>query len=140
MAMGVPSVFPWKTPDRMRQRSDSFLGVTMSLWPGLRRSRSFWMSASSRSRSGGQPSTTTPTPPPWDSPQVAILKSCPNWLDTGLPLFRRVGIAAIAAFVRAGRLQLHLGLQPMHQGAPFRISLGHPYKVGAHRDLLLVRL
>src|SRR6266850_1194266 len=36
------------------------------------------MSASVSSSRGGQPSTTTPTPPPWDSPHVVMRKSCPN--------------------------------------------------------------
>src|SRR5438105_3729290 len=29
----------------------------------------------------GHPSTITPTPPPWDSPQVATRKRTPNWED-----------------------------------------------------------
>src|ERR1035438_2938506 len=36
------------------------------------------MSFSVKHRRGGQPSITTPTPPPWDSPQVVMRKSCPN--------------------------------------------------------------
>src|SRR5882724_7959034 len=36
------------------------------------------MSASLNSNRGGHPSTTTPTPPPWDSPQVVMRKRCPN--------------------------------------------------------------
>src|SRR5581483_10464349 len=36
------------------------------------------MSASVSLRRGGQPSTTTPTPPPWDSPQVVMRNSWPN--------------------------------------------------------------
>ena len=34
-------------------------------------------------RLGGQPSMTTPTPPPWDSPQVEMRKQVPRALDTG---------------------------------------------------------
>jgi len=30
---------------------------------------------------GGQPSITTPMPPPWDSPNVVMRKSWPNVLD-----------------------------------------------------------
>ena len=36
------------------------------------------MSASHNERPAGQPSTTTPSPLPWDSPQVVILKIFPN--------------------------------------------------------------
>src|ERR1700722_18400416 len=36
------------------------------------------MSASVNLSRGGQPSTTTPTPPPWDSPQVVMRNNCPN--------------------------------------------------------------
>src|SRR5437867_9608484 len=36
------------------------------------------MSASESSRRGGQPSTTTPTPPPCDSPHVVMRNKCPN--------------------------------------------------------------
>src|SRR6187200_1872329 len=38
------------------------------------------MSASLSSILGGQPSITTPTPPPCDSPQVVMRKSCPKLL------------------------------------------------------------
>src|SRR5436190_13801654 len=40
------------------------------------------MSASESSMRGGQPSTTTPTPPPWDSPQVVIRNRCPKVFAT----------------------------------------------------------
>ncbi|MFM1941772.1 MAG: hypothetical protein RI897_754 [Verrucomicrobiota bacterium] len=60
--------------------SVSLRGVTMEDWPGRRRSRSGWTSVSERARPGGQPSMTTPTPPPWDSPQVVIRKSSPKVL------------------------------------------------------------
>src|SRR5439155_8310807 len=58
--------------------SGSFRGETIFDWPGRRRSRSGWMSASVSSIRGGQPSTTTPTPPPWDSPQVVMRKRRPK--------------------------------------------------------------
>src|SRR6185503_10805408 len=56
------------------------------------------MSASSTRMPGGMPSTTTPTPGPWDSPNVVIVNSCPNRDDTsallpGLRLRRRDGLA-----------------------------------------------
>src|ERR1051326_3621554 len=41
------------------------------------------MSASVSSRRGGQPSTTTPTPPPWDSPQVVTRKRWPKVFAMG---------------------------------------------------------
>ena len=45
----------------------------MSLCPGLRRSSSGWISAVVNGIPAGQPSITTPTPPPCDSPNVEIL-------------------------------------------------------------------
>src|SRR5262245_253586 len=39
------------------------------------------MSSTASGMRGGQPSTTTPTPPPWDSPKVAMRKIVPSWLD-----------------------------------------------------------
>src|SRR5262249_3872231 len=62
----------------MRTASDSLRWLVRRLWPGRRRSRSGWMSASDKGRSGGQPSTTTPIAPPWDSPQVVTRNSCPK--------------------------------------------------------------
>src|SRR5436853_6253231 len=61
--------------------SDSLRGVVILDWPGRRRSRSGWMSASESFSRGGQPSTTTPTPPPWDSPHVVMRNKWPNELD-----------------------------------------------------------
>src|SRR5271169_221903 len=78
MEMGVPSVRPSNVPERIWHVSLSLRGVTILLWPGRRRSRSGWMSASVSGMRGGQPSTTTPTPPPWDSPQVVIRKRWPK--------------------------------------------------------------
>src|SRR4030095_15903901 len=78
MLMGVPRVWPSKTPDRICTVSDSLRGVTILDCPGRRRSRSGWISASDNLRRGGQPSTTTPTPPPCDSPQVVMRNSWPN--------------------------------------------------------------
>ena len=81
MQIGVPRVSPSKTPLRIFPWSASSRGVTISLCPGRRRSRSRWTSASVSGMRGGQPSMTTPTPPPWDSPQVEMRKAWPNWLD-----------------------------------------------------------
>src|SRR5271156_5517641 len=78
MEMGVPSVWPSNVPERIWQVSLSLRGVTILLWPGRRRSRSTCTSASVRGVRGGQPSTTTPTPPPWDSPQVVMRKRWPK--------------------------------------------------------------
>src|ERR1700675_5055405 len=77
---GVPRVLPSKTPLRMRTVSDSLRWVTRALWPGARRSRSGWISASDRGRSGGQPSITAPMAGPWDSPQVVTRNRWPNVL------------------------------------------------------------
>ena len=41
------------------------------------------MSASVNASRGGQPSTTTPTPPPCDSPQVVMRKSWPKVFPMG---------------------------------------------------------
>src|SRR6266478_4070005 len=80
MLMGVPSVWPLNVPERICTVSLSLRGVTILDWPGRRRSRSGWMSASESFRRGGQPSTTTPTPPPCDSPQVVMRKRWPKLL------------------------------------------------------------
>lgn len=72
--MGVPRVLPSDVPESISQTSPSLRGVTISLWPGRRLSSSFWMSSSESSIMGGQPSMFTPTPTPWDSPQVEIRK------------------------------------------------------------------
>ena len=56
-------------------------GVTMSDWPGRRRSSSNWMSSALSEMPGGQPSMMTPTPPPWDSPKVWIRKAWPKLED-----------------------------------------------------------
>src|SRR5262245_38647310 len=86
--IGVPSVRPSNTPDRMRTLSDSLRWVTSVLWPGARRSRSGWMSASESGRRGGQPSTTAPTAPPCDSPHVVTRKRCPQVLPMRLKITR----------------------------------------------------
>src|SRR5450756_232415 len=67
-------------PERICTVSDSLRGVTILDWPGRRRSRSGWISASESFRRGGQPSTTTPTPPPCDSPHVVMRNNCPKLL------------------------------------------------------------
>src|SRR6185369_1563226 len=80
--MGVPSVWPSKTPERILTVSVSLRWVTRALWPGTRRSRSGWMSASDRDRRGGQPSTMAPMAAPCDSPHVVRRKSWPQVLPT----------------------------------------------------------
>src|SRR6266508_1876525 len=80
--IGVPSVWPSKTPDRIFTVSVSFRWVTRALWPGARRSRSGWMSASDSGRRGGQPSTTAPMAAPCDSPHVVTRNRRPQVLPT----------------------------------------------------------
>ena len=82
MEIGEPSVMPSKVPDRISTWSASCRCVTSRLWPGRRRSRSGWISASVRARRGGQPSTMQPTPPPWLSPNVVTRKTRPKVLVT----------------------------------------------------------
>ena len=48
------------------------------LWPGLRRSRNFWISSSERESPAGQPSMTAPRAFPWDSPHVVTVKCEPK--------------------------------------------------------------
>src|SRR5207249_3473880 len=97
--IGVPSVCPSKTPDRILTVSDSLRCVTIALCPGARRSRSGWMSASESESRGGHPSITAPIAPPCDSPHVVTRKSRPQLLPT------RRGY-------RAGRSLAHF---PLHQ-------------------------
>src|SRR5213594_4676826 len=78
--IGVPSVCPSNTPDRICTVSDSLRCDTSALCPGARRSRSGWMSPSDRGSRGGQPSTTAPVAPPCDSPQVVTRKRRPQLL------------------------------------------------------------
>ena len=82
MPIGVPRVTPSNRPERISARSSSWRGVVIRLCPGRRRSRSRWICSTDSGRRGGQPSTTTPTPPPWDSPNVAIRKAFPKLLPT----------------------------------------------------------
>src|ERR1035441_4246973 len=84
MEIGVPSVLPSKVPERICTVSLSLRGETIFDWPGRRRAKSGWVAASVDAPRGGQPSTTTPTPPPWDSPQVVMRKRCPKVFAMGL--------------------------------------------------------
>src|SRR5262249_54809615 len=70
----------WKTPERMRTVSGSLRCVTNLDWPGRRRSRSCWISASISGRPGGQPSTTQPIAGPWLSPKVVTRNRWPKLL------------------------------------------------------------
>jgi len=76
--MGVPVVIPSNTPDMIMALSGSFRLVLADELPGFLRSIMGWIMVSSRGIRGGHPSMTTPTPFPWDSPQVVILKNFPN--------------------------------------------------------------
>src|SRR5437899_4558406 len=80
--IGVPRVRPSKTPERIFTVSVSFRWLTNALWPGTRRSRSGWMSASDRGSRGGQPSTTAPIAAPCDSPHVVTRNSRPQVFPT----------------------------------------------------------
>jgi hypothetical protein len=80
IAIGVPSVSPPFTPERIFTVSASLRGVTISLWPGRRRSSSRCTSASQSGMPGGQPSMTRPTETPWLSPQVDTRNKDPNTL------------------------------------------------------------
>ena len=83
MPIGTPSVWPSSTPDWISATSSSLRGVVILLWPGRRRFSSCWMSSTLSGILGGQPSTTTPMPGPWDSPQVLMRKSVPKLLAIG---------------------------------------------------------
>jgi hypothetical protein len=78
--MGVPVVIPSKTPDMMTALSGSLRGVLACDPPGRLRFNIAWIISSSRGILGGQPSITTPTPLPWDSPHVVILNNVPKVL------------------------------------------------------------
>src|SRR6188768_2181155 len=78
--IGVPVVSPWYTPDRICTVSDSWRCVTWREVPGLRRSRSGWMSASDKAMPGGQPSITQPMAGPCDSPKLVTRKRVPRVL------------------------------------------------------------
>ncbi len=84
--MGVPVVrgpamrSSAKVPERMRTVSGSRLWVVKRDWPGRRRSRWCWMSASVSAMPGGQPSTTQPMATPWLSPKVVMRSIWPKLL------------------------------------------------------------
>src|SRR5699024_2329281 len=78
MEMGVPVVFPSNTPERISTESLSMRLVVYLLCPGLRLSRNACISFSVSGSPAGQPSITTPTAAPWDSPHVVIRNILPN--------------------------------------------------------------
>ena len=78
----VPVVIPSSTPERISTSSASRRWVVIRLCPGRRRSSSTWISSREMGSRGGQPSMTTPTAGPCDSPKVVMRKSWPNELDT----------------------------------------------------------
>src|SRR5512141_1670531 len=91
-AIGVPVVLPSYTPERISTLSSSWRCVTWREVPGLRRSRSGWMSASESSIPGGQPSITQPIAGPWDSPKVVTVKRVPRVLpDMVMRVYRVPG-------------------------------------------------
>ena len=78
----MPSVWPSKTPERISQlvgfvaRGDDLAlpgAAAVEVDLDVRFGRA--------AMRGGQPSMTTPTPPPWDSPQVEMRKTWPKMLD-----------------------------------------------------------
>src|SRR5215470_690332 len=133
--IGVPSVCPSYTPDRIFTVSDSLRWLTSALWPGARRSRSGWMSASDSGSRDGQPSTTAPTAPPWDSPHVVTRNRCPHVL----PMTVRYRNAARRRAPCAGRA----GLPPLPRRDDRRAdghvdADGHPVVAGARPHRLAV--
>src|SRR5215471_17540112 len=84
IASGVPSVRPSCMPDRISTWSASRRWVVIALWPGRRRSSSRWISSTPSGRRGGQPSMTTPTAAPCDSPKVVMRNALPK-LFPGMP-------------------------------------------------------
>ena len=68
-------VLPSNTPERISTTSPSCRAVVNLLCPGFLLFKYAWISASSRGRPAGHPSTTTPTPFPWDSPQADTLNT-----------------------------------------------------------------
>ena len=94
MEMGVPRVFPSKTPESISILSASFLWVVILLCPGRLLSSSYCMSSAEIASPAGQPSTITPNARPWDSPQVVILKNLPKLFPATLLSF----LAQMAVF------------------------------------------
>ena len=86
----MPVVWPSNTPDSISTISSSRRCVTWREVPGLRRSRSCWMSASDSSSPGGQPSTTQPMAGPWLSPNEVTQNNLPRVLpDMKTPVSTR---------------------------------------------------
>src|SRR5271157_5912821 len=110
-AIGVPVVSPSKTPERISTRSFSARGLVMALWPGLRRSSSFWMSSTARAIPGGAPSITTPMPGPWLSPNVVTVRILPNVLPGTFPSFLPCPGLRARDQVRLDRVHPLLGIQ-----------------------------
>ena len=116
--------------------SDSLRGVTIPVWPGRLRSRSFWISELVRAGTkaswmdefrmwnpvslhateirGGQPSRTTPIAGPWDSPHVVTLKSFPNASPIGFNQHYRNSVADGIGPAADGADQLRFGLILFH--------------------------
>src|SRR5262245_34323313 len=78
----------------------------MALCPGRRRSSSCWIAPTSTASPGGNPSTSTPTAGPCDSPNVVTRNSRPNVEDTsGTPrALRTLGKLCTATLRALGKL------------------------------------
>src|SRR4029079_3094080 len=102
IASGVPSVAPSCSPETISTVSGSLRCVVMALWPGRRRSSSRWISSAATGIRGGQPSITTPTAAPCDSPNVGRRSSWPNVFPGIVPLVTRQDVdhAAVDGFAR----------------------------------------
>src|SRR5215471_6496944 len=102
IASGVPSVRPSCMPDRISTWSSSLRWVVIALWPGRRRSSSRWISSTVSGRRGGQPSMTTPTAGPCDSPKVVTRNALPKLFPAidRLPARQHVDHAAVNRFAR----------------------------------------
>src|SRR6185503_13719494 len=125
-AIGVPVVLPSYTPERISTRSSSRRCVTWREVPGLRRSRSGWMSASESAIPGGQPSITQPIAGPCDSPKVVTVKSVPRVLPDMV-----FAVYCIRRFVNGSRGCSSAWLQV----SAARVSLGEPGDMDSGIDL-----
>src|SRR5690554_5702351 len=87
-AIGVPVVLPSKTPDSTCTSSFSRLCDVWRLLPVALRANSCFISATSISSPGGQPSITQPIAGPWLSPKVVIRNKRPKVLSDMLSLLQ----------------------------------------------------
>src|SRR5499427_9910773 len=127
-ASGVPSVNPSCMPDRISTWSVSRRWVVIALWPGRRRSSSRWISSTVTATRGGQPSMTTPTAGPCDSPKVVTRNELPKLLPgiRRLPPRQHVDHAAVDGFARQHEHApaAFLDLQEQVAGGPIAPDVG----------------